>query len=90
MTDHFGGFPRHLQNPGSNAFAITPEDDADLAVIPRAIYVGSEGDLTVVMADQTSNSTTVTFTGVLAGSLLPIRARRVRESSTAGSLVGIY
>lgn len=90
MADQFSGFPRHLQNPGGNAFTITPDDDNDLPITTRAIFVGTAGDLTVVMAEESDDSATVTFTGVLAGSLLPLRVRRVLESSTAANLVGVY
>lgn len=76
-----------LNSPASAAFAITPADGADLAYVTRGIYVGVSGDLKVDMA----NGTTVTFVGLAAGMIHPIRAKRVYDTGTdATSIVGVY
>jgi len=72
--------------PAANAATITPDDDTDLAYTTRAIWVGGEGDLTVIM----HGGATVTYTSVAAGTLLPIRVVRVLESTTATDLVGMW
>lgn len=75
-------------SPARNAFAITPSDSADLAFLTRGIYVGGAGNLSVILADDTDP---VSFVGVLAGTLLALRAKRVRATgTTATSLVGVY
>jgi hypothetical protein len=67
-------------------FAITASDTNNFAVVPDAIYIGGAGNLVAVMPD----GTTVTFTGVLAGTVLPISCIRVNASSTtATALVGL-
>ena len=67
--------------------AVTPNDSTDLAVTSRGIYVGGAGNLAVILDNDTS---AVTFIGVLAGSLLPIRARRVMATiTTATSIVAV-
>jgi hypothetical protein len=74
-------------SPASDAEAITPSDDADLAAATRAIWVGGAGNVQVTML----GGQEVVFVGVQAGSLLPIRVVRVHEASTtATNLVGIY
>ncbi len=53
----------------------------------RALWIGTAGDLVVVMSDETD---TVTFAAIPAGTLLPIQAKAVRNTSTAGSIVALY
>ena len=70
----------------NNAEAVTTSDTAELARVTRALYVGGAGNIAVVMADRT----TVTFAGVPAGTVLPIRVRQVRATgTTATNLVGL-
>jgi len=67
--------------------AVTPSNSTDFDVLCRALYVGGAGNLVAVMYDGTA----VTFTGVPAGTLLPIAARRVNSTSTtATSIVALY
>lgn len=70
--------------PGGDAVAITPSDAT--AVIFHAVYVGGAGNVAV----RTSRGTTVTFVGVPAGTILPIKCDRVMATNTtATSLVGM-
>lgn len=87
MADSFTGYPVHWDSPADHAFAITPSDGSDLAYVPRAIYVGGYGDVAVI----TAGGETVTFVGMSAGDLLPVRASRVMATgTTATSIVGIW
>jgi hypothetical protein len=73
--------------PASGFAAITPHDSTDLVYVTRAIFVGGAGNLVAV--DEGNNA--VTFTGVTAGSVLPIRVRRVNSTNTtATSLVALW
>jgi hypothetical protein len=74
-----GGFGE----PAVHAAAITPNDGAELTYVTRAVYVGGAGNLAVVMYA----GETVTFTGVPAGSLLPIRVKQVLSSSTTATTI---
>lgn len=72
---------------GSGA-AVTPDDNANLAQTARALYVGGAGNLAVILDRDTS---AITFLSVAAGTLLPIRARRVMSTNTtATSILALY
>ncbi len=80
-----------MTSPATHAFTITPTDldDPDSPMLPaitRAVYVGSGGDLAVVM----QSGEAVTFIGVPTGSLIPIRIQAVSDDSSADDLVGLY
>lgn len=75
----------NYSDPAQGAGAVTP--DADLPKHCRALYVGTGGDLAVLMSD----ASTVTLKAVPAGSLLPIRVRRVlSDGTTASDIVALY
>ena len=87
MSDKFSNYHSGLESPAERAFAITGNDSTDLTVFPRAIYVGGAGNVKVT----TIGGDTVTFSGVLAGSVLPVRVKRVFSTdTTATNLIGIY
>lgn len=76
-----------LVGPCEHAAAVTPNDSADLATRSRAIYVGTGGDVAVVMA----GGEAVTFAGILGGSLLPVRVDRVKATgTTASNIVAVW
>lgn len=68
-------------------FAVTPSDAADLTAETRALYIGQGGDLALIL----SSGDAITLSGVISGSLLPLRATRVKATgTTAGQIVGLY
>lgn len=68
--------------------AVAPVLDVD--IVPtycRALWVGGAGNLAVI----TSVGETVTFVGVQAGTLIPMRVKRVLTAgTTATSLLALY
>jgi hypothetical protein len=85
--DTFKDHAATLMSPARDALAVTPSDAQPLAAVTRALYVGQGGDLAVVMA----GGQTVTFQGLPAGSLLPVRAARVRATgTTAAGIVALW
>lgn len=80
-------FADSLSAPKGGAFAIDPDDDNDLAVGATAVYIGGAGNLKVT----TSLGQTVTFSGLAAGTVLPVRVKRVfATDTTATLLIGLY
>lgn len=69
----------------SSLMTIVPDDDEDLEAITRALYVVAEGDVVVIAEDDTD---AVTIPDVPAGTVLPIRVRRVTEATVA-TVIGL-
>jgi hypothetical protein len=89
--------PSAKSQPARNAIAVTPSDTVDIAsggrtIETRALFIGVAGNISVEMAgadDQPEK--TVTFTGVLAGQVLPIAITRVNSTgTTATNMVALW
>lgn len=73
--------------PGEDAGAVTPSNSVNLTRTARALYIGGAGNVALV----TPSGSTVTFVGLLAGSILPVRTVRVNVTNTsATNIVAIY
>ena len=83
MPDLFVNRQTELDSPAYEAFPITA-NGSELDTFTRLVYAGSGGSIVAVMA----SGGTVTFTGVQAGQVLPIRVKAVNASSVTG-LVGL-
>lgn len=82
MADFFSKQTKKvIEGPANSAVAVTPSDSTELD-ITRGVYVGTGGDLAVVMAD---DSLAVTFVAVPSGVLLPIRVLKVMSTNTTAS-----
>ena len=87
MTITYETYQAGVESPARSGFAITPHASNALSVIPRAIYFGAGGTLTVRLVD---DDTDITFTDVPQGTVLPIRAQYVRTTgSPPSSLIGL-
>lgn len=72
--------------PARTAVAVTKSDATVYSPPLRALYVGTTGDVAVVLAD---DSAPVTLTSIPAGSILPIQVKQVKSTGTsAGGFVG--
>lgn len=83
MPDRFQYSTPSLSGPASHAFAVTPSDGSDLSETTRALYVGTGGALSAVMA----SGVTVTFGSLASGTLLPVRVTRVLATGTTASAI---
>ncbi|ARE38326.1 hypothetical protein RGUI_0185 [Rhodovulum sp. P5] len=87
MSDPFENLRSDLTSPGRHAFAVTPDDNTDLTTTPRALYVGSGGNLAIT----TIGGDTVTLENVPDAFFVPVRVARVLATgTTAGGLIGLY
>ena len=79
------GFSLTPDSCAGSAVAITPAD-SDLSAVQRSLYIGSAGNLKVT----TVNGHEVTFSNVVAGSILPVTVKRVWSTgTTASSIIGL-
>jgi len=81
--DNFSAFPTTPTSPARSASLVVPNDTGDLAQVSRALYIGQSGALSVEMVD----GEIVTFEGVPAGSMLPIRVSKVRATDTTAAAI---
>ena len=73
--------------PAVDAASVTPNDSADLALTARALYIGGAGNINL----DTVTGTTVVFSRLTAGTILPLQVKRVRATSTtATNIVALY
>jgi hypothetical protein len=72
--------------PSEYGVGITTSDANQISA-PRALYVGTAGNLVVRFKDSTAD---VTFKNVPAGQILPISPVLVKLASTAADIVALY
>jgi len=74
-------------SPARGSFSITPNDSTELTVVPKAVYVGTGGN---IVARLVGDSTDVTFNNVADGTILPFQFKLIKSTSTtASNLVGL-
>lgn len=84
QTDSYKGYVgSSAQAPSTNWVAVDPDDATNFTYYPRAIYVGGAGDVAAVDWD----GNVVVFEDVPAGTLLPIRPKRINETNTTATLM---
>ncbi len=63
-----------------HAAVVTPDDNTDLSVTPRALLIGTGGDLAVI----TRGGQSLTIPNAPAG-VLPVRVKRVLSTGTTAT-----
>lgn len=80
-TDSFASAAPSLDGPADDGEVVTPHDTNELAQVSRGLYVGGAGSVALV----TRKGTALTFVGVAAGTVLPVRAREVKSTGTTAT-----
>lgn len=83
MSDTFSAFQRGPDSPYEHAVLVSPDNDTDLAVASRGIYVGGTGTLKVTML----GGEAVTFTAIAAGVFHRLRVTRVWATGTTATTI---
>ncbi len=77
---------RNLESPAANLAEVTPNDSADLAVVARAISVGTSGTVQVTTVGGDTGALYIA-----AGVPFPVRVRRVwATGTTATDIVALW
>jgi hypothetical protein len=66
--------------------AVTPHDTNNLAK-PGCLFVGTAGNLTVLLADMADADTPIVLKNIPSGSFVPLVVKRVTTASTAADIV---
>ncbi|WP_018265568.1 spike base protein, RCAP_Rcc01079 family [Methylosinus sp. LW4] len=82
-ADNFSSFGKGLSSPGTKHFTLVASDTADLAVIPRAVYVNVGG--VAVIRDAAGNDVAY---NVNQFAILPFRGVRLLANGTTATLIG--
>ena len=77
----------NLKSLPEDGFSITPHDTNELTHCPAVVYIGGAGNVKV----KTIKGTTLTFNGVLAGTILPVKCSMVfNTDTTATNMIALY
>ncbi|QCI92878.1 hypothetical protein [Novosphingobium sp. EMRT-2] len=68
--------------PARAPYPITPSDDDELPVLPKGIYVGTGGDVTLRGVDSEED---VTYKNFPSASFIAVRAKFVRATGTTAT-----
>ena len=87
MADRFETHIDTLSQPARDAFAITPHASNEVDPLPKAIFVGTGGNITLRASDSSAD---VIFKNVASGQILDVRAKYVRAAgTTATDIIGL-
>lgn len=80
--DTFANFTDSATGPAPAPYAITPSDTVALPTIPRGIYVGTGGDVTLRGIGAAAD---VTYRNLPDASYIAVRAAYVRATGTTAT-----
>ena len=87
MVDKFQNIPVASNSPATNGFPIVPNDLVDFPQACRGIYIGGGGIISLI----TVKGDELIFKNTVAGTILPVRAARVKATgTTATDMIGLY
>jgi type 1 fimbria pilin len=88
MADNFSNVADSIAAPARQARAVTPHDSNALTDIPKALFVGTGGNITMRGVGGTADQV---WKNVQSGTILPFRAQYIRAAgTTAGDILALY
>ena len=75
-----------VNNPDPATEAVAVSLGVAFAKPSRALYIGGAGSITVTM----TNGDPITFAGLLAGTILPVRCTAVTAQSASMNIVALF
>ncbi len=87
MSDRFANMLDTPAQPARTAFAIAPHATNEVDPLPKALFIGTGGDL---VGRAVGSSSDVTFKNLASGQILDVRLQYVRATgTTATDIVGL-
>ncbi len=80
-VDRYASYSGSATGSAVSLRAVTPNDNVDLDFVSNGLLIGGSGTISVIARDDADPVSLV----VVAGQILPIRARRVRLSGTTAT-----
>ncbi|MBX9730275.1 MAG: hypothetical protein K2X59_03015 [Sphingomonas sp.] len=88
MADAFSAAADQVSAPARRALAVTPHDSNPLTDIPKALFIGTGGSITMRGVDGAADQF---WKNVPSGALLPFRAQFIRATGTsAADILALY
>ena len=81
-NDRFSTYGDNTAAPSTRPFAVTPHDANELPEIPKGLYVGTGGTVTL---RGVGASTDVTYRNLSDGSYIAVRAQYIRATGTTAA-----
>lgn len=86
MADNYDSMQPGLNAPAVDGFTVTPHDANPLTRTPRALFIGTGGNLVVT----TMKGTDITLKNIASGSIVSVRVNKVKATgTTATDIVGL-
>lgn len=82
MNDKFANISDTLLAAARSPYPITPDDTAPLSLVPKGIFVGTGGDVTLRGVD---SAVDVTYKNLPDASYIAVRASHVRATGTTAT-----
>lgn len=79
-------FTRGLSSPLSSFVDVTPDDDTDLDDVARALYVGTTGDVELMLEGMDA---AVVLHDLAAGIWHPMMVKRVLDTNTTATDIAV-
>lgn len=93
MAEHFQGPADAVWAQAKRIATVTPSDSADLPgaplSYPKALWVSAGGTVNVVPMDE-ETTTGIALGDLPAGTVIPVRVRRVRSTGTTATVLALY
>lgn len=81
-TDRYGIGQDTVSSPSLNPVAVVPSDSVALKDIPKGLWIGTGGDVTIRAVN---SGVDVLFKAVPSGHILPVRAAFVKATGTTAT-----
>ena len=87
MSDRFDTMLDTPSQPARHAFVVTPHATNEIDPLPKAIFIGTGGN---IVGRPVASTVDVTFKNLASGQILDVRLQYIRASgTTAADLVGL-